>query len=136
MTEAVTGFAPQSTQITVSANWLLRKARPCGDRKLTKNSFQPCIRACHGQFRKAEKGVWHRRVPQEMRVDSRPCQDHCQPSQEKSLSLRQRPSPGPDCWSEQMLGFGLAGSLQFIPAANRWSSSGMVTELAVRCPWC
>ena len=130
------GFAPQSTQITVSANQLLRKTWACGDSKLTKNSFQPCIRACHGQFRKAEKGVWHRRAPQEMRVDSRLYQDHCQPSQEKSWSLYRRPSPGPDCWSEQMFGFGLARFLWLVPAANRWSSSGMVTELAVRCPWC
>ena len=49
-----TGFAPQSTQIVVSANQWLKKTRPCGDRKLTKNSSQSCISACHGQLRRTQ----------------------------------------------------------------------------------
>ena len=54
MAEAVTGFVPQSTQIVVSANQGLKKTRPCGDRKLTKNSSQPCISACHEQLRRTQ----------------------------------------------------------------------------------
>lgn len=45
MVMAVTGFAPQSAQIAVNANQLLKKTRHCVfNRRLTKNSSQPYIR--------------------------------------------------------------------------------------------